>query len=544
MAIANSSFAEFTAKVNSTQVTEGDTINLVLTASNTNDTSKPDLSVLNQDFVILNQQQSQSMSIVNGRRSSKVDWQLSLLPKRTGNVTIPAIKQGQAQSKPITIKISTAPKDQKVPTANSVIVESSLDRDSVFLGGQSLLTLKIMHRGNMVGASLDDPAAENATIQQVHENSYQRVIDGTAVAIIERVYAVFPETEGPITIASQLLQAELATSNQRSIFGRTNTKKIVRKSKPQTLNALPLPSFAENKDTVTADKLSLKQSWGERLNNLKVGDSITRTLLIEATGSTSVQIPPIFLADINGIKQYRDQPTLEDSNSQTGVIGKRKESIAYVLTEAGTFEIPSLVMYWVNAKTGKLHSVSVPSTQIKVAAAIANTTPLDPTATIPDEVVGTNRQQAPQTVSPQNNVVWFYSTIVLSVLWFISLICWYLHLRQVKSTELSISPAMQTEEKLFKQLIKYCKANDAKYTLLLFKQWGRSVNNKLNSNTAICQYLNTQEVDKSILRAEKSLYDANYTGSWSGAQLASHLKQIREQLLKNKHTTELTPLYR
>lgn len=522
--------AELVATVSQQQLSEGDTITLRITTDSRAD-SAPDFSPLNRDFIILSQQQSHNMAITNGRRSSSTTWQLSLVAKTLGQLTIPSLQLGQDRSRPIAITVQAAPKNQTVPAADTVLIESSLDRDRVYVGGQSLLTVRIIHRGNLVNASLSEPESSQATIVQSHEASYQRVIDGTPVVVIERVYAVFAETAGTIDISGQTLTAELALGGQRSIFGYSNTKTTRRTSDSQRLQALALPSFALGKDTVTANKLSIEQQWSSPLSDLQVGDSITRTLRISAHGATAAHIPPLFLDSIDGIKIYGDQPELVDTKTQQGIVGVRTESTAYVLTQTGTFEVPALMLHWVDAATGKVQSVSVPSTQLQVAAAPSDTAAAPSTGTVAP--AGNNTlAQAP--VIPANAITWqhngwFWVAVSLALLWLLTLLLlWRAQRDQTANHSQSIATSPNQSE-LFKQLLAAAKANNAAQTLVSFNLWGRSLNSKLHSNPLICGYIKDPEITKSIQRAERSLYQAGEPSPWHGANLATHLTMWQQQ---------------
>ena len=537
--------AALIASVSQQRISEGDTINLSITSTDGRSDQAPDFAALTRDFIILGQQENHSMSIANGQRSSTTTWQLSLLAKSLGELTIPSLTLKKDRSRPIAITVTPAAKNQTIPTAETVLIESSLSRNRIYLGGQSLLTVKIIHRGNMVNATLSEPLSDQANIVQTHEASYQRVIDGTPVAVIERVYAVFAEAEGEISISGQTLQAELALGSQRSIFGYSNTKTTRRNSQPQTLTVLALPEFAKDKDTVSADKLSFEQQWSSSTDDLHVGDSITRILRITATGATGAQIPPLFVDNINGIKIYGDQPELNDEKTQQGIIGSRTESTAYVLTQAGTYEVPAMVLHWVNTATGKVQSVSVPSTQLKVAPAVSTVTAQNNSAN--DQTAQNNNLS---TVTPAPTVivqpalqanVWFWVSVGLGFLWLLTLLL-LLRTHRSSPTKADEAPAVSSSPKLFKQLILNAKTNDTSKMLTAFNQWGRSINNQLNNNQKICDFMGDEEITKSIQRAERSLYQAGDNAAWNGASLVSHLQQWQKQQAKAQ-PDQLRPLY-
>ncbi len=67
----------------------------------------PDLTPLQQDFQILNRGLSTQTSVINGVRTQRTTLSLSVLPKRSGNLTLPALSIGGEYSQPQSIRVSS-----------------------------------------------------------------------------------------------------------------------------------------------------------------------------------------------------------------------------------------------------------------------------------------------------------------------------------------------------------------------------------------------------------------------------------------------------
>ena len=63
----------------------------------------PDLSPLKENFEILNQSQSNQFSLVNGKTTRQVRWQVELLAKTPGALEIPIIAFGKDKSRPFMV---------------------------------------------------------------------------------------------------------------------------------------------------------------------------------------------------------------------------------------------------------------------------------------------------------------------------------------------------------------------------------------------------------------------------------------------------------
>ena len=82
--------AEFTASVDRTQITEQETLTLKLRLNEQVYRGQPELRALENDFKIQGQQRSQQFRSVNGTTESFTEWNIGLMPRHTGTLTIPA----------------------------------------------------------------------------------------------------------------------------------------------------------------------------------------------------------------------------------------------------------------------------------------------------------------------------------------------------------------------------------------------------------------------------------------------------------------------
>ena len=83
------------ANIESSTVPMGEAFNLNLSYDGKDGANlQPDLSVLQKDFSIYSTSSSSQISYVNGQSSEQRDWDIGLLPKREGEVEIPAISVG------------------------------------------------------------------------------------------------------------------------------------------------------------------------------------------------------------------------------------------------------------------------------------------------------------------------------------------------------------------------------------------------------------------------------------------------------------------
>jgi len=91
LAVSALSWAELTARVDRNILDTNETVQLVVRYSGQAITSEPDFTVLQKDFDILSSNRQQQYSWTNGQSQSYTDWNMVLMPKRSGVILIPSI---------------------------------------------------------------------------------------------------------------------------------------------------------------------------------------------------------------------------------------------------------------------------------------------------------------------------------------------------------------------------------------------------------------------------------------------------------------------
>jgi len=104
--IAAAATGDLEAHLDRPVIRDGETVTLVLRHRGDDGMrAAPDLSPLRKDFYVLGSQQSQRTTVVNGTLDRSIDWILSLAPHRTGDLTVPAIRWGDATSDPVRVRV-------------------------------------------------------------------------------------------------------------------------------------------------------------------------------------------------------------------------------------------------------------------------------------------------------------------------------------------------------------------------------------------------------------------------------------------------------
>ncbi|HTN31247.1 MAG TPA: BatD family protein, partial [Pseudomonas sp.] len=337
------------ASVDRQQVTEGDSVELTLELSGLSLTGQPDLTPLLPLFEVLDSRQvNRVIRDAQGSRNS-TRWILTLMPRRTGYVVIPQLRVGEAVSAPITLQVSEASTPSAAETrAMPVFIDASLDRDTLYVQSQALLTLRIFHSVSLFDDSTLTPLqTPEARIEQLGKpRTYETRINGVRHGVIEVRYAIHPLRSGELELPAQVFSATLVERSDPDTFNPfgPRTGRSVQVSSPVIpLNVRPIPAeYPVDTPWLPATSLTLEEHWSEASEPLKVGDSLTRSLTLRAEGLAGTQLPPLPLAEMPGLRRYPDQPKLESRIGETGLTGVREQRAALVPTQAGDLDIPAL----------------------------------------------------------------------------------------------------------------------------------------------------------------------------------------------------------
>ncbi|WP_211830501.1 BatD family protein [Kistimonas asteriae] len=556
MLSATPALATFTASVDRTVITQNETLDLTLRVDSQSFRSQPDTSPLKKDFDILGNRRSSQFQMINGKTESWTDWIITLAPKRAGAITIPALSYDGEISAPIHIDVrhgNTAAGNTN--TVSPVFMQTSLSLQELYIQQQTVLTLKIYYNTQLVGDSSLTPLEVNgAIVQQLGEvKKYEELVNGRRHGVFEVQYAINPQESGTLTIPSLSFTSSIAAGSDpyNNFFSMQRARPVRAQSADITLDVKPVPKdYPANTPWLPASNLRLTQKWSSNPDDLKAGDSVTRTLMIEAKGLTAAQLPPVTQPAVSGLKTYPDQAQNEDLSGPDGITGKRTEATALVPTHAGTMTLPAIHYTWFNTTTGKVEQARLPATTITVSPGNTLATPTQPAPATTTTVL-------PDSTSPQTNIPldlgasitkqtsalpWIIATAVFALLWLVTL---GLYIRSKKGlindgVDHSHSPMTSehlSEKAAFQQLQQACQSNDLLQIKQRFIIWAGCFNNldNLYSLSAAANTFHHQELNDLLNSLEQSLYSGKPENAFDSARLQAIVSNLRKTSAHQKH---------
>ncbi|WP_296270597.1 BatD family protein [Pseudomonas sp. UBA6323] len=363
----------FFASVDRARLSEGETVVLTLESTDPTRFGRPDLSPLDKDFEVLGSRQVNRLSSIGDTPRASTRWILTLQPRHSGEVIIPAIRLEDAETLPITLNVEEAVSAGDGDKLAPVFIDASLDQPSVYVQAQAVLTLRIYHSVSMYDDSNLTPLRiEDARAEQLGEpRTYEKSIGGVLHGVIELQYAIYPQRSGQLLIPGQTFSATLvdrSRNNDFLPFGPRSGKVTRVKSPDISLQVKPKPAdYPADAPWLPARALGLAETWNPQPEQSQVGDSLTRRLILKVDGLSSAQLPPLPATQVDGLRRYPDQPQMDDQKSENGIIGTREEREALVPSRAGSFDLPPLEVFWWNTQTDTLERTTLSARTLQVA---------------------------------------------------------------------------------------------------------------------------------------------------------------------------------
>ena len=462
---------------------------------------------------------------------------LSLAPKHTGTLTIPALNVDGVLT-PAGQLIVTEQAAVPAGTTDLVFVETEVDKKSIYVQSQLIFTLRIYQSINLDNSSISELKIDDSFIEQLSQTSNQRTIGGRPYLVHDIKYAIFPQKSGELKIPSLTFTGN-QSSGRRSLFDQpTQGRRIRRQTDALTITVKPIPNQFSGNNWLPASELTISESWSTEPEKLNVGESTTRTLTIKGKGLLAAQLPPNLAPSLTGAKFYPDQPQLENEKNELGVSSQRIDSSAIIMTQAGDYTLPETRIPWWDTNTNTQRWLTLPAKQFSVAASSEQRTNTQSPVQITDLTSNTvaTEQNSPQaiTVERLNPWWWWAITLITALGWLITTV---LLVQQKRSAAATPQPKQtqlnQGEKTLFNAVQKNCADSDGSSQHADQRQaiiaWARCYfeQPELSTVQELCATLDDEALSKQLKVLDAALYSTE-TGKWDSQGFFEALKQYRK----------------
>jgi hypothetical protein len=148
------------------------------------------------------------------------------------------------------------------------------------------------------------------------------------------------------------------------------TQELDAQSQPLQFTATQPPGFQAGEPVLVAQGLRYSQKTLNSATPLKVGDSITRELTLQADGALAMSLPTPQLADVSGLSRYPKNPQISNLDDGRGNLngGQRVDSVTYRIDRPGHYSLPPIELKWWDASSRQTRTAQLPAVTFDAAA--------------------------------------------------------------------------------------------------------------------------------------------------------------------------------
>jgi hypothetical protein len=225
-------------------------------------------------------------------------------------------------------------------------------------------------------------------------------------------------------------QGEVVDLNDPGTFF-PNAKPVNAATPAVTFDALDIPAGVDKQTWLPVRDLKLTAD-DLPSGDLHVGQAVTLTMLLQATGASYESLPALSLPAIDGANVYPDKPLNGTRTDGNALVARRQQGFAIVPTRPGTLTIPEITVHWWNVTTGQPEVARLPERRFNVLPAPGQPAIASAATTAAPSVL------APAAV-PTQAAPWRWIALASLGLWLASLLVWWY--RRRRSPRLAAAPA-------------------------------------------------------------------------------------------------------
>lgn len=409
--------ANFYASVSKNKVAKNEVFQLTVVSDQKASGDDIDFSVLDNDFFMSRPSFSSSVNIINGSRSNRSEWTVSLAANRLGVVTIPSFELNGARTQPIALQVT---QDEQAPNSDDLVeVRSQLSRSTLYPSESALFKARLIIKADprrLQDPKIAPPSVDGMELKAASEpNQYQTVMDGIQVTVVDQDFRITASEAGDFTLTEPSFKGALIYGSSYS--GSTRILPLQTTPKTYTLHVDPKPTDYQGTWLPTS-KLTLSEQWldsqGKAISGrhfaTKVGDSITREVTVQVTGLTQEQLPNISLSYPDSVRVYDEKPQFATLDN-----GDVTMTLKQVLIprQSGEIALPKVTMQWWDTVSKAQKNTTADGLTLSVAAGDPGTvTASTPLPATPAQV---------QTTTVTDAGFWPYLTALFALLWLATL---------------------------------------------------------------------------------------------------------------------------
>lgn len=378
--------ADVQAYFSTNQVSKGESVDLIF--ESTEKIQKlPDLSVLYQDFKIASQGQSSNTQIINGKVTQEYQIILTLFPLKTGEITVEPFEINGEKTNALSLKVQESFLNNEENNKNAqttenaekikIDVTSFFENPVLYEGQTGLFVVQIKDNANLVNPQLQLPVLEELNFTKAKETEVKtEIVDSQKINTYKNYYFVTPKKTGVYEVPGAALSGSISVEKKshkrldmfshhfgfdpfveevKPIFLQSEKTKLTVLEKPQNITGWWLPS----------QRVELKEDYIVS-DNIKVGETIERSVTLAALNIDSSKLPAIVQKDITNANAYANPEERFNLVKDNNIIGVEKKSFVIIPVKSGEITIPEIKVSWFDVVSKTIKTEILPEKKVMI----------------------------------------------------------------------------------------------------------------------------------------------------------------------------------
>lgn len=207
---------------------------------------------------------------------------------------------------------------------------------------------------------LDDAVVLPPAGQAEHLNER---VDGQSLNGLRYRYRIAPQVAGGFDIPALTVRVTPGQADHE----------LTAQSAPVHFNAQPIPGMPSTTAPLVASAVRLSQRTVTSETPLRVGDSITRELTLQADGTLAMTLPAPPMNDQAGLSRYLKAPQVTTIDDGRGGFlgGQRIDNVTYRIDRPGSYTLPAVQVTWWDNTARQLRTTQAPPVTFDAVASNA-----------------------------------------------------------------------------------------------------------------------------------------------------------------------------
>ncbi|WP_363798682.1 BatD family protein [Lysobacter firmicutimachus] len=391
---------------------------------------RPDYGPLHADFQVTGSTSNSQVVPNQGGLSVRSLYAVSLAPKRSGRIDIPALQVAGQRTRPLQLEVVADAGGTPQGAGADVFIESEGDDLSPYVQQAVGWVVRLYAAVPLLSGKIDQPAPDGASLMRVGDDAqYSRDLGGRRYTVVERRFLLVPERSGALTVPPAVFEGRSAPGMIDQMMGGSGDEQRAR-TRPRTLEVQALPANAPQ-PWLPLRALSLRYRTAPQ--ELRAGGAASLVIEARVDGAGAAQLPELQLPPIDGVQVF-PEPVQADESFVVGrprVVLTRKFSL--VPARAGAVRLDGVRMDWWDVGAGQARSATLPPLNWNVLAGGAPSTApgAAPRSSAPVADGVAADALATETgagAGPAGGKLWAVAAFFFAALWLATLL-WALHLR-------------------------------------------------------------------------------------------------------------------